>query len=168
MKLHEIMLRESVSDYLGITLSRLKQGDPTVDIEQLATVLSGLTVLTDQTQRQNISDDEIGMNPNSYQDMYKLLRMVPRDGKNLDHDTDYIFTALRTIAPGTFKKIRDELDIFKNGNRGQKQALLDSLRERVSGFNLFFQKVKRGVVQDEKDRLNPASAEGAGYPASQQ
>ena len=150
------LLAESISDYLSLVVARLKSktkeelflpGAYKLDLDQLAEVIAGLKILSNAEHRETMTKDDIGINPNSYKDLYTLLKSVPRDGKNLPRLTGDVFTALKGIAPSIFKKTRQELEILETGSTGERKNLIDKISKFSTEINQMFYKVKHGVTQ---------------------
>ena len=139
------LLAESISDYLALTIAQLKN-DKAINLDQFAEVIGGLRILGKEEHRETITKDDIGINPNSYKELFNLLNAIPRDGK-LNHDISSVFTALKSIAPSIFKKTRLELETFEKGSRSEKQQLIQKLSAFMTKVNRFFYLVKHGAVQ---------------------
>ena len=188
MKLYEIkpswrietlnkVLTESVSDYLSLAIARLKSKKPEElflpgsyahDLDQLAEVIAGLKVLANAEHRDTLTKDDLGINPNSYADLYKLLQSIPRDSQNWPKLTDAVFKALKTIAPGIFKKTRQELEILKDGSSGERKELIAKIEGFAKDVNELFYKVKHGVTRpkgvEAPTDIEPIYHEVGGYP----
>lgn len=151
------VLSESIVEYFSTVLANLKSKDssalfnqdaPLVKIDQLASLVAGLKVLSDFEQRQNLTKDEIRINPNNSMQLFNLLNSIPKNGKGTPKLTLDVFNALAKVAPKTFKSELERLKgLKKDSTRKQLTAELDKFSEKVS---VMFKKVKAIAHGDEE------------------
>lgn len=137
------ILGESITDYLGQIMVRLKKGDDLTDdeLEQVAALLAGMKVLSIPQYRQAMTKNDIGINPNSVTDLYNLLNKIPRDGK-FDALTKQVFHALQTIAPSIFKKELTDIKELSGATREERDQVIAKLNSMFTKINQAFSKAK--------------------------
>lgn len=160
------MLGESISDYLSMTIAKIKAKkpeelydgeEPLVDLDRLTSVVSAMRVLGNADFRKAISKEDIGINPNNVKEFAKFLDSIPRDGKKLPQLTAAVITALKGIAPNVFKKQREQLDRLKSQDETERKDALQDLSKFATQVNQIFSKVRSGTsgkkdVSKELDR----------------
>ena len=138
------LLSESISDYLALTIAQLKN-DKQVDLDQLSEYVAGLKILGNSDHRESLTKDDIGINPNSFKELFGLLDSINKDGKNIPKQTSEVFTALKVIAPSIFKKTRLELDVLDKGTKADKTKAINDLSVFSTKVNQLFYKIKHGA-----------------------
>lgn len=140
-----ILLSESISDYLALTLALLKNGHP-VDLDQLAQFMSGLKVIGDPEHRNSMTKDDIGINPNNVKELFNILNTITKDGKNVPRTTADVFVALKSITPSLFKKVRSELEVLEKGTKSEKEQQIRKIQAFATKVNQLFYKIKHGAT----------------------
>lgn len=146
------LLAESISDYLSLTLALLKN-DKSVDLDQLAEFITGLKVLGNSDHRDSLTKDDLGINPNSFKELFQTLSSITKDGKNMPRTTADVFTALKSITPSLFKKTRAELEILEKGTKGEKEQLIKKIQLFSTKINQLFYKLKHGTTQPKDQKV---------------
>jgi hypothetical protein len=149
------ILSESINEYLSQIVALLKNSkqeelfdkeNPKIDLEQLASMITGLKVLSNPDYRKAMTDEDIGFNPSSAKDFFHMLDSIPKDGKNIPKLTDRAFVALKSLAPSLYQKEYDAAQELKDGDEEQVKAgikRLDTLSNKVSQmFNLLKSKAQ--------------------------
>ena len=158
------LLSESISDYLATTLAQLKN-DKQVDLDKLAEILSGLKILGKADYRESLTKDDLGINPNSFKELFQLLNSITKDVKDMPKMTAEVFTSLKSIAPSIFKKTRAELEILEKGTKSAKQQQIQQMQAFATKVNQMFYKLKHGTSMpaDKKttDIVNAADDVGS-------
>lgn len=135
------VLAESISDYLATSLAQLKH-EKDVDLDRLAEIVAGLKVLAKPEHRETMTKDDIGINPNSFKELFDLLKSVPKDGKNPPKLVNDVFTALKAVAPSLHKKTREELEVLKSGEKAERDQMINKLTAFFTKANQLFMKLK--------------------------
>ena len=140
-----LLLSESISDYLALTLALLKNGHP-VDLDQLAQFMSGLKVIGDPEHRSSMTKDDIGFNPNNFKELFNILNTITKNGKDVPRTTADVFVALKSITPSLFKKVRAELEVFEKGTKSEKEQQIRKIQAFSTKVNQLFYKIKHGAT----------------------
>ena len=139
------LLAESISDYLALTVAKLKNDKP-IDLDQLAEFISGLKVIGNPEHRESMTKADIGINPNDFKELFNTLNSITKDGKDVPRMTADVFVALKSITPSLFKKTRAELDVFENGTKAQKEQEIKKIQVFSTKVNQLFYKIKHGAT----------------------
>lgn len=158
------VLAESITDFFSITISRLKNkpidevfhGREAVDLERLSKIITALKVLSNKDYREVITKDDIGINPNSAKELFTFLANVRKDGDS-EKEVEYIFNALKLMAPSTYRKELEKLEKLKSRDRSERQEAIQSLEVLATKVSQMFQKLK-GIT---------TAAKAAGVPSTQ-
>lgn len=144
------VLVESISDYLQTTLAQLRngkerfvdsEGKPTEEATRLASILSGMKVLSIPNYRNAMTREDIGINPNSAKELSDLLAKIPRDGK-LDKLTANVFSAIEKIAPSVYKKKLEEIISIHDADKASREKVINDIEAMSTNINKAYQKIK--------------------------
>lgn len=148
------VLSESIVDFLGATLAKLKHAHPEevfsehnpdkVSIEELAKLITGLKIISNKDHREVITKDDVGINPNSAREVFQLLDDVKKDGKH-DKDVMKIFGKLADLSPSIYNRELDKLKVLKKDGDAHDAALME-LEKFMLKVSQMFQKLKTGTV----------------------
>lgn len=159
-KLTQAMLAEAITDYLSTAIAKLKAkknsslDQSEVDLDQLASIMAGMKVLGTKEYRQAMTKDDLGIDPNNAEDLYKVLSSIPKDGKNIPKLTHEVFSALKELAPKVFKTEREALNGLGSEDRDQTIAKISTFASKV---NQAFSKTK--TASTSKSDVAPAKSE---------
>lgn len=151
-------LNESISEYLGVVLAKLKNKkpevlfDPTapeIDLDHLAKIMGGLKVLFNPTYRQAITRDEIDINPNNPSDLFTALNGIDKLGKDPDN-IKKIFDKLAKIARDSITKQRATLDDLKSEDKAEREAAMKEVEKFNIKVGQLFNKVKTMASQGKQ------------------
>jgi hypothetical protein len=144
-------LLENVNDYLSLVLAQLnnkkpqdlfKADDPkALDLNHLAMIMTGMKIIADPDYRAGITKRDVGMNPNDAKELFNLLNLVDKQGKDQDQIKN-VFVALCKLAPGALKKQREELDILKAGDDAERKHEIANLQKFMIKTSQLFNKVR--------------------------
>lgn len=154
------LLAESLSEYLAVTLSKLKnkksdelfkdEKNPLVDLDRLATYITGLKILGNSQYRSAITKDDIGINPGDVTELFKLLDTIPKEESKIVKEVDDVFDALKSLSPAMFKKERERLDSLKDDESPEKEDVIKKLSAFSLKINQIFSKSKQATVNQQK------------------
>lgn len=143
-------LSESINDYMAVTIAQLKNkkpeelfkgSNPMINLENLASIIAGLKVISNREYRGAMTAKDIGINPNSAKELYKLLDDVAKDGKN-PKDVEDVFRALKTMAPTMYKKEVEALEDLKSEDDAKRKEAITSLVTFATKIGQTFGKIK--------------------------
>jgi hypothetical protein len=132
------VLSESIVEYLATVLGHLKSKEqhdlfntenPLIKVDQLASVIAGLKVLSDHEIRSTLTVDDVRINPNSSIQMFNLLNSVPKNGKGTPKLTIDVFKALAKIAPRHFAEERVRMKALKSKNESERTKAIAELEK---------------------------------------
>lgn len=154
------LLAESVVDYLGVTLAALKHKKPSemkLDIEHLASIVAGLKVLSNKEYRGAMTQDDVGINPSSAKELFKLFDDVAKDGNDPKNVAD-VFRALSKIAPNVFKKEAEALEALKSEDEATRKEAITKLDAFSTKVSQMFNKVKSMANSSDKSAEAPVAS----------
>lgn len=141
-ELHQILV-ESVNDYFAGVVAQIKANKiENVDTDQLATLITGLKVLSNPSLRSALTADDVGINPNDLKQLLKLFNDVPRDGKNQPEAVKKAFDALKAAAPKMFKDELAALEPVKDKTDAKHADAVQKLSLFATKVSQTYQKVK--------------------------
>lgn len=130
------MILEDVTQYLALTLGKLKNkspeeafksGDKTaVDLDHLTSIVVGLKILANSDHRAAFTRDDIGIQPNNPKELFKLFNDISKDGT----DPGYVkkaFERIGSLAPTAVKKQRAEFEKLKVGTDAERRSAVKEL-----------------------------------------
>jgi len=143
-------LFESIVDYLSLVIAQInnkkpdelfKPGPNALDLDHLATILTGLKIVADPDYRAGITKRDVGMNPNDAKELFNVLNQVDKQGKDPEAIKN-VFVALCKLAPQALKLQRSELDILSAGDEAERKHEAQSLQQVLTKATQLFNKVR--------------------------
>lgn len=150
---------ESVTEYLATVIAYLKSKkyedlfnaeSSLIDIDQLASIVASLKVLSDIEHRSILTKDDIHINPNSSHQLYDFMDSIPKNGRGTPHLTLKVIKALKDVAPKTFNLEKQKLKGLKTKNDAERGKLTTELEKFASNVSQMFNKV-RSISHGEED-----------------
>jgi hypothetical protein len=148
------VLSESIVDFLGVTLAKLKHKHPEevfsehnpdkVSLEELAKMITALKVISRKEYRSAITHEDVGINPNSAREVFKLLDDVKKDGKT-EKNVSKVFDSLSGLAPSIYRKELQQLKQLEIDGEEHDQAVTE-LEKFMLKVGQFFTKLKAGTA----------------------
>ena len=145
------VLSESIIDYFGTTLAKLKGAHPEevfseqnpkrVSLEDVAKMITALKVISKKEYRGAMTKDDIGINPNSARELFGLLDSVKKDGQN-ERNTKEVLDTLTRLAPSLYRAELDGLKDLKLDDDAKRKQAIQKLESFMLKASQFFQKLK--------------------------
>jgi len=150
----EEKLSEAINKHLNNAVIALKSRDETdatdkgVDLDQLASLIAGLKVLSKDTYRSAMTKDDIGINPNNAKELFGLLDKVPDKAQaKLSGPSAEVFTALAALAPSLLKKERDELAGLLDKDANKRRAAVNQLHAFATKVDQMYSKAHTSATK---------------------
>lgn len=153
------VLSESIIEYFGTTLAKLKGAHPEevfsdqnpkrVSLEDVAKMITALKVISKKEYRGAMTKDDIGINPNSARDVFSLLDAVKKDGQN-DRNTKEVMDTLAHLAPSMYRRELEALKDLKLDDDAKRKQAVQKLEAFMLKASQFFQKLKTNANSNGK------------------
>ena len=148
-------LNESIVDYLGVIIAKLKNKKPDVlfnktapeiDLEHLSQLVGSIKILFNPNYRQALTRNEIDVNPNNPAELFGLLNSIDKMG----HDPDPVkktFEKLSKIARDSVAKTLAGFEDLKSTDDKARLAAIAELEKFNSKVGQLFNKIKTVAAQ---------------------
>jgi hypothetical protein len=143
-------LTESIDKHLSAISSALLKRDAddtsllSVNINQLADLITVLRVLSNTDYRDAITADDVGLNPRNASELYALLDQVPdsRSGKLQSHQAA-IVSAIVKLAPSVRAKELAKLKLLQSEDQAEREAAVKYVQQLAEKAAAAFKKVSQ-------------------------
>jgi hypothetical protein len=128
----DVFLQESVLDLFSKAVAQVKNADGVpkgVDVTQLATMMTFLSILGNTSHRAAMTKDDIGIDPSNVKDLYDLLNKVKGTGAQ-EGDVENVVKNVVGLAPSQLHKTEEDLQQLTSDDPTARKAVVD----RITAF----------------------------------
>ena len=147
-------LNEDINQYLSLALGKIKNKSPeevfdpkdpkSVSLDQLANVIVSLKILSNSDYRQSMTRRDVGINPNSAKEVFKLLTDIDKEGKDPVY-VKKVIKALTALAPTAVQKQRKELEDLKSEDEAIRRKAIQKIEQFLHKVSQSYGKMKASI-----------------------
>jgi hypothetical protein len=114
-----------------------------IDLEQLASLIAAVKVLSKEDYRSTMTRDDIGINPNSAQELFNFFDSVPDNFKEkLNHLPQEVVASISYLAPKIKRAELEKLEQLESRDEDERREAEQYLKTFAAKLDLAFNKVR--------------------------
>ncbi len=143
------VLMEGIVDFIGKYVAQIKNKDDlsTLDISQLAVMMTALQILGDKDLRDSITKDDVGIDAADTKQVYNLLQNVKAEGSQ-ESGVKKVINGIVQLAKTKLKANVDTLALLKSDDETEKKNVINMISKMYSNLQQSMNKMKSSIGKD--------------------